>query len=436
MIKSFISKLSSKEKIVVYKNIIFSGIGQAINYIIPLIVLPLFNKRLGLEKVGDYSIVAVGLFNYISLLVGFGFTLSTIRYITANQSEQALSKLFSEVFYSKIFNSIIAIIFCATATYFYHSLNQYFYTILLAFVIYSVGWILYQDWLIVGLQKAEYQFAGLFVSRTFYLFVIFCTDLVNDLEALILLEAVSNFLLGLVSFLLIKKQNTFQLNRINYAETLTRWKESFTVFSSYLFVYLYSSVNLLIMGYVLKAEMIGLYSFVDRMYLIFAGGFAIVLRALFPYLANIYNTNRLKFFIEFTKLLKLLFISLVIVMVIIYFNIDFIVKIVAKNTLDAQNFTTVSNLYKLMLPLVILSICSAFFSYFFFILKNEIVLLKILLSAAIFNLCLVIFFLKIFQIYGIMYIAILNYILIFSLQSLAFNKIRKKAKLEFAKTNK
>jgi hypothetical protein len=35
-----------------------------------------------------------------------------------------------------------------------------------------------------------------------------------------------------------------------------------------------------------------------------------------------------------------------------------------------------------------------------------------------------------------MYIAILNYILIFSLQSLAFNKIRKKAKLEFAKTNK
>ncbi len=424
-IKEKINSLSA-EKLLVIKNIFYSGFGQAINYLIPLFILPIIAKRIGLEQLGQYSI-AQTIFGYTALTIGFGFTLSTVRYVTSAPNNEKLSELQTSIFFAKVFNAVVSIALCLVALHLYPSLMVHYNWVAGSIIVYALGLVLYQDWLLVGLQKAGYQFTALLISRLIYLYFVFFTNFANSLEHIIFLEAVVSLFVGVVTLVQIYYLSTIKIYffALNVEAVKNIWKEGLIAFSSYFFVYLYSSVNILIFGLIGSKEELGLYSFIDRVYLIFMGGFAIVLRSLFPYLSKIYAIDVRKYYYITIRILKNLFLFLLLVLSFLFLSKDFVFQITTRGVVDADKMPLLSKVFATTLIAILLHTCSSFLSYTFYINHTEKRLFKILAIVAFVNLILsypVLFYLGVL---GIPTLLIINYSICFTLQLFYFYKSNK-----------
>lgn len=411
----------NKEKLIVVKNIFYSGFGQVINYITPLLILPIIVERIGLEKVGVYSMLLT-IFASFNLTIGFGFTLSTVRHVAGVKNREELNTFVGGVFFSKVFNALITIVPFLIFLKSYSALNEYFNWIALSGILYCLGLVLYQDWLLVGLQRAEYQFVALFTSRAIYIYIVFFTGFANSIASFIFLESVLSITIGVLTLVQLYYFSDIKINIIDFQTVKNIWKEGLVAFSSYFFVYLYSSINILIFGLIGSKEDLGLYSFIDRVYLIFMGGFAIVLRSLFPYLSKAYLTNKADYYRVTTKICKnlFLFLSLFLLMLLVLRNP--ILQIITRGTVGLDKMSLLSKVFIATLVVILLHTCTSFLSYTFYINHTEKKLLKILIIVALTNLLLSYPILTYMGLIGIPVLLTINYSLCIALQLYHFHK--------------
>ena len=79
------------------KSIFFLGSLQAINYIVPLLVLPVIISGLGMTQFGVLAL-CVSITNYFVILVDFGFNMLATKEASENRTNNSyLSELFFKV---------------------------------------------------------------------------------------------------------------------------------------------------------------------------------------------------------------------------------------------------------------------------------------------------------------------------------------------------
>ncbi|MES2266913.1 MAG: oligosaccharide flippase family protein [Bacteroidota bacterium] len=90
---------------------------QILNYILPLIAIPVIVRIIGPEKFGIINYVS-SITSYLILLIGFSFELSASRVIAMNQGDhEKLNSIFNKVFFAKAF-LFAASVFIYTAIFF------------------------------------------------------------------------------------------------------------------------------------------------------------------------------------------------------------------------------------------------------------------------------------------------------------------------------
>lgn len=137
---------------VLIRNFSYITLSQAANYLVPLITIPYISRTVGVEKFGvlEYSYT---LTLYFIQLVEYSFDITATRRMAVIAHRPALvSRLFSTVFWSKIFLWVFgAVIFFALLAFKRHLLP--FLPALLGYFVMTVSYIFTQNWFYQGLQK-------------------------------------------------------------------------------------------------------------------------------------------------------------------------------------------------------------------------------------------------------------------------------------------
>ena len=107
--------------------------------------------------------------------------------------------------------------------------------------------------------------------------------------------------------------------------------DGWDVFVSRIFVSLYTTINILLLGFFTNHTVVGYYAIAEKIVYAVGGLFNPANQTIYPYMAKIYNEQKEKFF-DFTKKIAISYLLLAIVMYIsLYIFGEFIVRIISGN---------------------------------------------------------------------------------------------------------
>jgi polysaccharide transporter, PST family len=310
--------LSKKEKIRNLKNNILSMLTlQGVNFIIPLILLPILVNNLGNEKFG-LLIFAQVFINYFNLLVNFGFDLSATRQISIHRNND---KRLSEIFYSVFFIRLILLLFSIILLYFilkYIDKFNEFQEIYWVTFISVIGQFLFPLWFFQGLEKMKYITIINTLSKIFFL--ILTIILIKNEDDYIVAAYLYSFgflTSGLFSIFLIYYKFPIKFLIPSKRKLRFYFLESLHFFLSRVSVSLYTSSNVFILGLVSNYTVVGYYSIALKIYSALQSLYITISTALYPYMAKNKDITLFK-----KLFIILVFINLFMLSIVYTFEID------------------------------------------------------------------------------------------------------------------
>lgn len=373
-------------KNIFFRNFIFLALGQGVNQLIPLLITPFLLSKIGATLFGQYAIYQYVIL-YVSLFVNFGFLLSGTKNIAITSLEEEASVIFSSIFYSKFFNFIGVICLFLVGIYFYPPISHYYLSYAIGIIITGIGYIFYQDWLFQGKQNFFYQFICIIISKIIYLIFIFIgAKWFNiSLPYLIFIDSVSILIMGIISHFIVYYLMDIKLKYLPSQQIKKVWIEGAKAFTAGILTSLFTSINVIILGFFSSSEEISVYTIADRTFILLSGFFAIISRVIFPNLSLLINSSESHFNSTFNKNTKLVSIGVLGVSFIIFFFGKFFLEYLLKQKMPIQPvFFTI----KILLVALVFQTISSLYSYYF-ILKLQYKIMNFLLAiVAFFNIIL------------------------------------------------
>ena len=257
---------------------------QIANYVVPLLVLVYLTRVLGMER---YGVVAfsIGLVQFSSILLDFGFTLSATQKISIwRLRKKYISRLIGSIFLIKFF----IFLFVATGIILYSFLSvkyeSHAYLFILSLIpIFGLGFQL--DWFFTGIERMRHITIFSIIAKLIFLFLVM--SLISD-ESDYLWVPVANGL-AQVSALLI---SFYFMYRLGYHIALPRQRDIFyTVkvtsgfFMSRLSVTAYMNSGVVLLGLFSTPLAVATYSLAEQLYKALQSVFAPIVQAVYPYMA-------------------------------------------------------------------------------------------------------------------------------------------------------
>lgn len=298
---------------VLFKNFTSLSILQIANYIFPLITLPYLVRVLGPEKYGLVSF-ASAFAAYFTILTDYGFNLSATQEISINRNDtNRIAEIFSSVFTLKI------LFFCLSSLIFFvviFLVPQFHEHLLLFFVSFLsvLGTALFPLWFYQGIEKMNYILVitvSVRVIITVLIFIFIQNE--NDYVKLATLNTTAQFVIGLFGLMIVLKK--FQINYFipKVALLKEQLKAGWNLFLSTVWINLYTTSNVFILGLFAPANVVGYFAAADKIRMAFQGILSPMSQSVFPYVNNLLNDSYERF-ISFNK--KLFKIALTVGMII------------------------------------------------------------------------------------------------------------------------
>lgn len=265
----------------------------AIQYIISIfytvLLVPKLASIIGVNNfgiIGNYlSVIAV-----LSVLINYSFTITKVPILSIENNYKYRNEIFSNIIFSKIILSILAIII-----FFIYTLNVKLYEskLVLFFIsIYLFTFSLNSSWLLQ--TKKKFNLISLISITTNIVFTItyliisrvYSVDLFSSLA----LITGPQILISIITFISCKKH--FNINSISIYNSLIEIKSEFKVFLSQILSALYIFTGPLIIFHLYNSTDSGIFSIIDRLIQILAGGFYIIFQLSTPYISNWFISNK------------------------------------------------------------------------------------------------------------------------------------------------
>ena len=249
----------------ILKNITALGTLQIANYIIPLLVLPIVSRILGPTLFGSVG-YAQNIIAYLTLIVNFGFEYSATRQIAlAGEDKERKRKLFWAVLSAKIFLLIISFIILTLLILFVDRIScdprLYIYTALT-----NVGIVLFPTWYLQGEQQMDkmaiVNFLGKLLGATLIIAIVREAAMYRWYPMLL---SLSSIVIGIVSLIYVVRHfhiGNFVLTREMLGEVITAGSP---IFINNLFISLYTTVNMTLLGIFAADDVVGYFSAAQRL---------------------------------------------------------------------------------------------------------------------------------------------------------------------------
>ncbi len=269
------------------------GVLQIANYLIPLLVLPVVSRVLGATLFGSVG-YAQNIISYLTLLVNFGFEYSATRQIAlAGDDKEKKRHLFWAVITAKTGLLVLSFVILALLPLFVERVacdpQLYIYTALT-----NIGIVFFPTWYLQGEQQMDKMaWANFFTKLLGALLVIAIVREASMYRWYPLLLSVSSIFVGIGAMIYVVRH--FEIGR--YVCTREAMKEVLwagaPIFINNVFVSLYTTVNMTLLGGFATDEMIGYFSAAQR--LIIALNMVVVLpvsTAVYPEMSRRFEASR------------------------------------------------------------------------------------------------------------------------------------------------
>jgi PST family polysaccharide transporter len=382
----------------VIKNIGFLTLSQAANYVFPLITIPYITRVVGPENYGLIEFATVAML-YFSAVVIYGFNTTATRKIADNPEDQeSVSMVFSTVVYARLALFFACLVIFLFSLLIVPKLEEQSLPLIFAFPI-VLGWALYPDFLFQGLQKLQFVALANFLIKALAAMLIFV--LLNNPEDFYLvlgINSAAQILVGggllLLSFKLIPG---LRLMPFDLAKIKNQLKDGGYVFLSHFFTRVYTFGSIIFLGFLLSDAELGLFAASLKLITVAQSFlFLPLFGALFPYLANLFRTDKQAYFLQYKRaLLAMVGITGFSALVLLLFPEPFVLLVFGESYLESVPYL------QIMAPILVLTALSHFsMQQGLIILKKDKVYLFIIVAVGVASLTLNLIFINTFGLYG------------------------------------
>lgn len=276
----------SKDGKVLVKNFAYLSLLQIIGYVFPLITIPYLARVIGVDGYGKIAF-ALSVIVYFQTFVDWGFSYTAVRDIAKNkENREIVSKIFSNVLFSKILLFGFATIVFAILVTFVPLLNENQEILWFTFLIIP-GYILFPDWLFQAMEEMKYITLMNFFSKLIFTILIFvAVKEKSDYVIEPLLNSIGMIVCGVTATIYALKKFGLKLSLPSLSEILHTIKNSTNIFIANFLPNMYSNFSVILLGIYGGPIANGLY-FAGKKFLDIMVQFNTVLsRTFFPFLAR------------------------------------------------------------------------------------------------------------------------------------------------------
>ena len=269
------------------------GVLQIANYLIPLLVLPVVSRVLGATLFGSVG-YAQNIITYLTLLVNYGFEYSATRQIAlAGDNKERKRQLFWAVVSAKCCLLVLSFVILAILPLFLSRIacdpKLYIYTALT-----NIGIVFFPTWYLQGEQQMDKMaWANFFTKLLGAVLVIALVREASAYRLYPLLLSLASIIVGIGALVYVVRHfriGGFVLTRASMREVLVAGAP---IFVNNVFVSLYTTVNMTLLGAFAADEMIGYFSAAQR--LIIALNMVVVLpvsTAVYPEISRRFEASK------------------------------------------------------------------------------------------------------------------------------------------------
>ena len=248
-----------------YKNIVSLGVLQVANYLIPFLVLPIISRILGASLFGSVS-YAQNIITYLTLLINYGFEYSATRQISIAREDKAKTDaIFWSVIAAKGMLLILSFAILAVLPFCMERVacdpKLYIYTALA-----NIGIVFFPTWYLQGVQQMDKMAWANFFTKL--LGAVLVLSLVREASAYRLyplLMSAASILIGIGAMIYVIRH--FGISRpVLSRQTLREVMQAGApIFLNNVFVALYTTANMTILGMYAADDVIGYFSGAQRL---------------------------------------------------------------------------------------------------------------------------------------------------------------------------
>ena len=236
---------------------------QGMNTLIPYLTIPLVISKIGIEGYGLLG-VAIASIQYIQLVVDHGYTLNASRQIAQNKQNSLTSEIFWNLFYSKLLLFVCCSTFVELTGYLIKIDKTTLDLVRIGYLI-VIGQLLTPTWLYIGKERgSSLLILSLFPKILVIPFILLLINDPSELKLAMLLQSVSSFLTGIITFYLPIKNNWISYQNPEIKKMITYYKNAWPLFVSAAAGTLYSSSTPIILNITSGPHFVGIFIAADK----------------------------------------------------------------------------------------------------------------------------------------------------------------------------
>ncbi|MDH6303165.1 PST family polysaccharide transporter [Polynucleobacter sphagniphilus] len=245
-------------------NILWLGLVQGSNYLIPLLIYPYLAIQLGVEKFGLIAF-ALNFVQYFIVLTEYGFTLYATKIISLSRDDnEKLSKIFCTVMSAKIILMILGF-FVYSITIFNVEIFKSDWKIYIFAYLSVLGNVIFPIWYYQGMDDLKNITIINILSKLIMagLIILFIKS-PEDYELAILIQSSGTAIAGILTLRLIWYVAPIKIIIPSSQGIIETYKNGWHLFITTASVTLYSSSTVLILGLITNTTQVGFYSIAEK----------------------------------------------------------------------------------------------------------------------------------------------------------------------------
>jgi len=402
-------------------NFLSLSVLQGANLILPLLAVPYLIRILGVELYGLLAF-ATALIAYFSILSDYGFDLTATREISIHrESNKKITEIFSSVMTIKFLLTILGLLILTIVLFSFERFQKEWSLYYLTFGS-VIGQVLFPVWFFQGMERMKYiSILSILAKIIFLITIFFFINERKDYYLVPLFNSMGFIIAGIISLYYIKKEFniTFKFQSINIIKIY--FKDGWYIFISRIAVVIYTSGNILVLGFFTNNTIVGYYSIAEKIIKAISSLGSIINRVIFPYLSKIWIESRQNYYLKFKYVLtNMSYVLLVLVVLLIAFA-PLIV-----NLLSGEKIEESTLVLRYMAITVLLLPLGGLFTQAFAVQNQNKYIYKVTIYTMLVNILLVFLLIKLYGAVGLAINVILVQIFHLILNSFYFFKIKVK----------
>ncbi len=269
---------------------------QGVNYLVPLIVFPYLVRVLGVDGFGLYNFIFYVIWMGV-VISDYGFDLSATKLISINRDDsKKIDEIFSAVMIIKSMLALLFLIFLTLLILIFEKFSNEWLLYYLAFG-FVIGQALFPTWFFQGIERMRYITALNALSKLIFTLLIFVfIEGKEDLDLLFLFNSLGAVTAGSIALYIALKRFGVNLKTVPFNTLKFYLHDGWYIFLSRLGVEMYTSLNIILLGFFVNDTVLGYFSIVEKIIRAIGNILEPLTRAAYPYLSKVYKSDIGAFF--------------------------------------------------------------------------------------------------------------------------------------------